>query len=68
MMDDVLQTDNDLGLWKNFEPRRPPGSSTIHDGIPSVVVSGGKLTFRVFFELACDCEGELSSDIPNKEL
>lgn len=70
MMDDVLQTDSDLGRWNNLEPRRPappPGSSTKQAGMPSTV-SGGKLTFRIFLELAWDCDGELSSDMPNSVL
>lgn len=69
MMDDVLHTDSDLGRWNNLDPRRPPppGSSTMQAGIPSIV-SSGKLTFRVVFELACDSNGELSSLIPNNVL
>lgn len=66
-MDDVLHTDSDRGLCRNFEPRLEPLLPVLITGIgwPSFV-SGGKLTLRPAFEL--DGDIEFSSDIPGKAL
>lgn len=55
-LEDVDQADIERARSYNVEPRRLKDA-----GIPSIVVSGGKLTFRVaIFVLAI----EFSSDIP----
>lgn len=43
MMDEVLQTDNERGRCKNFDPRRAPLPLKSAE---TSEVSGGKLTFR----------------------
>lgn len=54
-----LQTDKDLGRWKNFEPRLDdvPPLAIISSNVP-----GGKLTFRSTLP---DVDEVDSSDIPS---
>ena len=57
-LDEMDHADIERGRWNNREPRRLPDT-----GIPSIVVSGGKLTFRVAI-LELDGDIVFSSDIP----